>query len=288
MNNLADPGVISDILKRHGFTFSKGLGQNFLVNPTVCPRMAEASGAGPGVGALEIGPGIGVLTAELAKRADRVVSLEIDQRLLPILQETLAGFEQVKILNSDVLKTDLHRLIAEEFAGLEVVVCANLPYYITSPVIMKLLEENLPVKAVTVMGQKEAAQRLCALPGTRACGAVSAAVRFYAEPEILFPVSCGSFRPAPNVDSAVIRLQIRKEPPVEVLSRKKFFATVKAAFGQRRKTILNALTSLLALPRDRVAQACQAAGLHASMRAEQLSLQDFAALSNALFPDSYD
>ena len=288
MNNLADPGVISDILKRHGFTFSKGLGQNFLVNPTVCPRMAEASGAGPGVGALEIGPGIGVLTAELAKRADRVVSLEIDQRLLPILQETLAGFEQVKILNSDVLKTDLHRLIAEEFAGLEVVVCANLPYYITPPVIMKLLEENLPVKAVTVMVQKEAAQRLCALPGTRACGAVSAAVRFYAEPEILFPVSCGSFRPAPNVDSAVIRLQIRKEPPVEVLSRKKFFATVKAAFGQRRKTILNALTSLLALPRDRVAQACQAAGLHASMRAEQLSLQDFAALSNALFPDSYD
>ena len=288
MNNLADPGVISDILKRHGFTFSKGLGQNFLVNPTVCPRMAEASGAGPGVGALEIGPGIGVLTAELAKRADRVVSLEIDQRLLPILQETLAGFEQVKILNSDVLKTDLHRLIAEEFAGLEVVVCANLPYYITSPVIMKLLEENLPVKAVTVMVQKEAAQRLCALPGTRACGAVSAAVRFYAEPEILFPVSCGSFRPAPNVDSAVIRLQIRKEPPVEVLSRKKFFATVKAAFGQRRKTILNALTSLPALPRDRVAQACQAAGLHASMRAEQLSLQDFAALSNALFPDSYD
>ena len=250
--------------------------------------MAEASGAGPGVGALEIGPGIGVLTAELAKRADRVVSLEIDQRLLPILQETLAGFEQVKILNSDVLKTDLHRLIAEEFAGLEVVVCANLPYYITSPVIMKLLEENLPVKAVTVMVQKEAAQRLCALPGTRACGAVSAAVRFYAEPEILFPVSCGSFRPAPNVDSAVIRLQIRKEPPVEVLSRKKFFATVKAAFGQRRKTILNALTSLLALPRDRVAQACQATGLHASMRAEQLSLQDFAALSNALFPDSYD
>ncbi|MFR1477206.1 MAG: 16S rRNA (adenine(1518)-N(6)/adenine(1519)-N(6))-dimethyltransferase RsmA [Hydrogeniiclostridium mannosilyticum] len=288
MNNLADPGVISDILKRHGFTCSKGLGQNFLVNPTVCPRMAEASGAGPGVGALEIGPGIGVLTAELAKRADRVVSLEIDQRLLPILQETLAGFEQVKILNSDVLKTDLHRLIAEEFAGLEVVVCANLPYYITSPVIMKLLEENLPVKAVTVMVQKEAAQRLCALPGTRACGAVSAAVRFYAEPEILFPVSCGSFRPAPNVDSAVIRLQIRKEPPVEVLSRKKFFATVKAAFGQRRKTILNALTSLLALPRDRVAQACQATGLHASMRAEQLSLQDFAALSNALFPDSYD
>ena len=186
------------------------------------------------------------------------------------------------------MKTDLHRLIAEEFAGLEVVVCANLPYYITSPVIMKLLEENLPVKAVTVMVQKEAAQRLCALPGTRACGAVSAAVRFYAEPEILFPVSCGSFRPAPNVDSAVIRLQIRKEPPVEVLSRKKFFATVKAAFGQRRKTILNALTSLLALPRDRVAQACQAAGLHASMRAEQLSLQDFAALSNALFPDSYD
>lgn len=285
MKNLADLGVIHDILKRHGFTFSKGLGQNFLINPSVCPRMAEASGAGPGVGVLEIGPGIGVLTAELAKRASRVVSLEIDKRLIPVLQETLCDFNNIKIINSDFLKIDIAQLLRDEFPGMEVVVCANLPYYITSPVIMKLLEENLPIQAITVMVQKEAAQRLCAPPGTRACGAVSAAVSFYSEPEVLFSVSRGSFQPPPNVDSAVIRLRMREKPPVDITSQSKFFATVKAAFGQRRKTILNALSSQLGVGRESISNACQTAGISPTARAEQLTLEDFAALTNALFPN---
>ena len=285
---LGSPQNTIAVLQKYNFAFQKKFGQNFLIDTHVLDKIIRSAEITPEDMVLEIGPGIGTMTQYLACAAGKVVAVEIDRALIPILEDTLDGFDNVTVLNEDILKVDIAELAERENGGRPIKVVANLPYYITSPVIMKLLEENLPVKAVTVMVQKEAAQRLCALPGTRACGAVSAAVRFYAEPEILFPVSCGSFRPAPNVDSAVIRLQIRKEPPVEVLSRKKFFATVKAAFGQRRKTILNALTSLLALPRDRVAQACQAAGLHASMRAEQLSLQDFAALSNALFPDSYD
>ncbi len=182
MKRLSDIGTIKELLSRHGFSFSKALGQNFLVNPSVCPRMAESSGAGPGVGVLEIGPGIGVLTQELCQLADKVVAVELDKRLLPVLGETLAEFDNIRIVNADVLKLDLNRLIAEEFDGLEVVVCANLPYYITSPVIMKLLEDRLPVKAITVMVQKEAAQRICAPVGSRESGAVTVSVNYYAEP----------------------------------------------------------------------------------------------------------
>ena len=162
MEQLSNIGVIRDVLSRHGFTFSKSLGQNFLINPAVCPRMAELGGAGPGVGMLEIGAGIGVLTAELAKRADKVVCVEIDTRLLPVLDETLAGYDNIEIVNADVMQVDLSALIAEKFAGMQVAVCANLPYYITSPVIMRLLEQRLPIRSITVMVQKEAAQRLCA------------------------------------------------------------------------------------------------------------------------------
>ncbi|HIU30952.1 MAG TPA: 16S rRNA (adenine(1518)-N(6)/adenine(1519)-N(6))-dimethyltransferase RsmA [Candidatus Caccousia avistercoris] len=281
MENLAEIQVIREVLARHGFRFSKSLGQNFLINPTVCPRMAEASGAAKGVGVLEVGPGIGVLTAELAKRAERVVSVELDKRLLPVLEETLGEFPHVKIIQGDILKLDLHRLLQEEFQGLEVVVCANLPYYITSPVIMRFLEEKLPLSALTVMVQKEAAERLCALPGTRACGAVSAAVRYYAEPEILFGVSRGSFLPPPNVDSAVLRLRVRSAPPVQVPDERKFFALVKAAFGQRRKTVLNSVSALMGLPKSAVEEACRAAGIPPTARAEQLTLEQLAAFSRA-------
>lgn len=281
MENLAEIQVIREVLARHGFRFSKSLGQNFLINPTVCPRMAEASGAAEGVGVLEVGPGIGVLTAELAKRAERVVSVELDKRLLPVLEETLGEFPHVKIIQGDILKLDLHRLLQEEFQGLEVVVCANLPYYITSPVIMRFLEEKLPLSALTVMVQKEAAERLCALPGTRACGAVSAAVRYYAEPEILFGVSRGSFLPPPNVDSAVLRLRVRNAPPVQVPDERKFFALVKAAFGQRRKTVLNSVSALMGLPKSTVEEACRAAGIPPAARAEQLTLEQLAAFSRA-------
>ena len=199
MNKLSDIGTIKSILSRHGFTFSKSLGQNFLINPTVCPRMAELSGAGQGVGVIEIGPGIGVLTNELCGLAEKVVAIELDKRLLPVLEETLGEYDNIKVINADVMELDLNSLIAEEFKGMEVVVCANLPYYITSPILMKLLEDRLPVRAITVMVQKEAAQRICAKVGSRACGAVTVAVNYYAESQLLFHGSAGSFMPAPKV-----------------------------------------------------------------------------------------
>ncbi len=281
MKRLSDIGTIKEILGRHGFTFSKALGQNFLVNPSVCPRMAECSGAGAGVGVLEIGPGIGVLTNELCRLADKVVAVELDSRLLPVLDETLVEYDNVKIVNGDVLKLDLNKLIKEEFDGLEVVVCANLPYYITSPVIMKLLEDRLPVSSVTVMVQKEAAQRICAPVGSRDCGAVTASVNYYAKPKMLFGVSAGSFMPAPKVDSAVIKLEILKEPPVRV-DEKTFFRVIKAAFGQRRKVIANSLCSGLGMNKAAVTRMLEEAGVPANARAEQLSLDDFAAIANQI------
>ncbi len=281
MKRLSDIGTIKELLSRHGFSFSKALGQNFLVNPSVCPRMAESCGAGPGVGVLEIGPGIGVLTQELCQLADKVVAVELDKRLLPVLGETLAEFDNIRIVNADVLKLDLNRLIAEEFDGLEVVVCANLPYYITSPVIMKLLEDRLPVKAITVMVQKEAAQRICAPVGSRESGAVTVSVNYYAEPELLFHVSAGSFMPAPKVDSAVIRLNILQEPPVDC-DRAAFFRVVKAAFSQRRKVIANSLSAGLGISKADAAALLEQAGVAPNARAEQLSLQDFAAIANRL------
>lgn len=281
MKRLSDIGTIKELLSRHGFSFSKALGQNFLVNPTVCPRMAESSGAGQGVGVLEIGPGIGVLTQELCQLADKVVAVELDKRLLPVLDETLAEFDNIKIVNADVLKLDLNRLIAEEFDGLEVVVCANLPYYITSPVIMKLLEDRLPVTAVTVMVQKEAAQRICAPVGSRESGAVTVSVNYYAKPELLFHVSAGSFMPAPKVDSAVIRLDLLQEPPVDC-DHAAFFRVVKAAFSQRRKVIANSLSAGLGISKSNAAALLEQAGIAPNARAEQLSLQDFAAIARQL------
>ena len=282
MQRLSDISTIRAVLEKNGFHFSKALGQNFLINPSVCPRMAALSGAADCAGAVEVGPGIGVLTWELSKVAKKVVSIELDKRLLPVLDETLADCDNVKILNADVMKLDLRRMIEEEFPGGEVAVCANLPYYITSPVIMRLLEERLPVTSITVMVQKEAAERLCAHPGERACGAVSAAVWYYAEPEILFQVSRGSFMPAPNVDSAVIRLRIRRTPPVEVADEPFFFRVVRAAFAQRRKTAVNSIANTLGRSKQAVAAAFDAAGVPQNARAEALTLEDFAALTAGL------
>ena len=244
--------------------------------------MAELSGADSGVGVIEIGPGIGVLTNELCRLADKVVAVELDKRLLPVLEETLGEYDNLRVVNADVLELDLHRLIEEEFEGMEVVVCANLPYYITSPVIMKLLEDKLPIKAVTVMVQKEAAQRICAEVGSRQSGAVTVSVNFYAKPEMLFGVSAGSFMPAPKVDSAVIRLDVLSEPPVEVASEEKFFAVVKAAFSQRRKILANSLSSGLSLDKSRVFEILQECGIPENIRAEKLSLQNFADIANCL------
>ncbi|WP_101696938.1 16S rRNA (adenine(1518)-N(6)/adenine(1519)-N(6))-dimethyltransferase RsmA [Clostridium minihomine] len=283
MNSLSNITTIKEILGRHGFHFSKALGQNFLINPTVCPRMAEECGAESGSGVLEVGPGIGVLTRELAERAGKVVSVELDKRLLPVLDETLAEYDNVTVINGDILKLDLRDLLSREFAGMSVSVCANLPYYITSPVIMRLLEERLDITSLTVMVQKEAARRICAVPGTRECGAVSVAVHYHAEPEILFEVSRGSFMPAPNVDSSVIRLTLRKQPAVQLEDEVKFFSAVKAAFGQRRKTMLNSVSAGLGMQKELVGQALDNAGLDRRVRAEQLSMEDFARFSNHLF-----
>lgn len=282
MENLCNLSVIKDIFERHHFNFSKALGQNFLVNPSVCPRIAEDGIRGENYGVIEIGTGIGVLTNELAKRAKKVVAVEIDERLIPILEETLQEYDNVKVINADVMKVDLHKLIAEEFAGMDVCVCANLPYYITSPIIMMFLEQKLPIRSITVMVQKEAAQRLCAQVGTRECGAVTFAVRYYSEPKQLFSVSRGSFTPSPNVDSAVIRLEVKEHTNTPVKDEKFLFALVKAAFSQRRKTLANPVSSALGIPKARVTAALEEVGLKPTARAEEVKFEQFLALSDLL------
>lgn len=282
MSHLSDPGHIKEVLSRHGFHFSKALGQNFLINGSVCPRMAAECGAGECEGVIEVGPGIGVLTWELSQVAKKVAAIELDQRLFPVLEETLAGRNNVKIVPGDVMKLDLHQLIQEEFGGGPVCVCANLPYYITSPVILRLLEEELPLTAVTVMVQKEAAQRLCAPPGSRECGAVSVAVHYRSVPRVLFPVGRGSFLPPPKVDSAVIRLDLRQKPPVEVRDEDWFFKVSRAAFAQRRKTAANSISATLGVSKPQIEQALVDAGAAANVRAERLTLEQLAALANGL------
>ena len=282
MQNLTDIGTVKDILARHGFHFSKALGQNFIVNPSVCPRMAEESGIDENSGVIEIGAGIGVLTAELAKRAKKVVVIELDTKLLPILDETLRDFDNIEIINQDVLKTDLAAIIEEKFKGMPVYVCANLPYYITSPVIMSLLESRLPLKAITVMVQREAAQRLCAPVGSRLSGAVTVAVDYYADAKKLFDVSSGSFMPAPKVDSSVIRMDIRPEPENPVSNEALFFKMVHAAFGQRRKTASNSISSGMGISKDIVTKAIAECGLEPSVRAETLGMNQLAALSEKI------
>ncbi len=282
MDNLTDVNVIKSIMNRHGFSFSKALGQNFIIDAGVCPRIAEEGNARKGFGILEIGPGIGVLTNELAKRADKTAAVEIDSRLIPILRETLSDRQNVKIINEDIMKLDIKKFIKEEFSGLEAAVCANLPYYITSPVIMKLLESRLPITSVTVMVQREAGERLCAQPGTRECGAVTYAVRYYSEPKLLFDVPRESFMPAPKVDSCVIGLDIRDTPPVTLKSEEFFFKVVRGAFSQRRKTAANSISSALGVDKQMVLSAIENAGLPQTVRPEQLTLEQMAVLSDRL------
>ncbi len=282
MDNLSNIGTIKDIMQRHGFNFSKSLGQNFLVNPSVCPRIAEFGNANENFGIIEIGTGFGVLTVELAKRAKKVVAIEIDKSLIPVLDETLADYDNVKVINDDVLNVDLSKLIVDEFEGLDVAVCANLPYYITSPIIMGLLEQRLPIKSITVMVQKEAADRLCAKMGTRQCGAVTGAVCYYSEPKILFQVSRGSFMPAPNVDSTVIRLDIKEQTPQNVIDESHLFKLIRLSFSQRRKTLANPVSAGLSIKKEIVFNALSEVGLKPTARAEELTLEQFIELSNAL------
>lgn len=282
MKNLSNIGVIKDIMNRYGFSFSKGLGQNFLVNPSVCPKIAELGNANERFGIIEIGTGFGVLTCELAKRAKKVVAIEIDSRLIPVLNETLSEYDNVKIINEDVLKVDIKKLIKNEFEGLEVAVCANLPYYLTSPIIMTLLDQKLPIKSVTVMVQKEAGERLCAKLGTREAGAITVAINYFASAKMLFDVKRGSFMPSPNVDSCVIRLDIKEKTPDGVVDEEFFFKTVKAAFSQRRKTLANSVSSYFNLSKDIVFNAIEKTGLNESVRPEQMLMEDFIAFANSL------
>ena len=288
MKNLSDIGTIKTILEKYGFNFSKSLGQNFLINPGVCPKMAEQCGIEENTGVLEIGPGIGVLTYELAKRAQKVVAIELDKRLLPVLSETLQDVDNVKIINNDVLKMDLKKLLEEEFFGMNVVVCANLPYYITTPILMKLLEERLDLNSITVMVQKEVAQRICAGAGKRDTGSISLAVNYFSEPEILFTVKSGSFMPAPKVDSAVVKLNVRKSPVCEVFDEKLFFKVIKFAFLQRRKTIINSLTNNLNVSKQELLDVCDKLDILPTSRAENLSIEQFAKLSNELIKSSLE
>lgn len=282
--DLYDYNTIKRILTRHGFTFSKALGQNFLIDPSVCPRMAAALEADDHTGVLEIGPGIGVLTKELSAVCGRVAAVELDRRLPDVLAETLADCPNVQVVPGDVLQMDLQALFADQFADCDrLQVCANLPYYITTPVLMRLLESELPIERLVVMVQLEAAKRLCAPLGTRDCGAVSAAVEYYTQAEILFEVGRENFYPSPNVDSAVIALTRRQQPPVQVTDEGYFFRVVKGAFLQRRKTLANSLNAALGVPKAELTALFQSLGLSATVRAEQLTMSQMAALANALY-----
>lgn len=280
--NLSDINTVRSLLQKNGFTFKKSLGQNFLINPDVCPAMADAA-CDKDTGVIEIGPGIGVLTAELSARAKRVIAIELDERLKKILPVTLSDCENVEIIYGDVLKTDLKALIAEKFSDCKrVAVCANLPYYITSPIVMSLLESRLPINSITVMVQKEAAERLCAKVGTRQAGSVSVAVSYYAEPEILFGVNKDSFMPPPKVDSAVIQLHIRDNPPVKVGKEEDFFRLVKACFAQRRKTLVNTVSGTAGIDKESIKKALAKLGLSETVRGEKLTLEELAELSNLI------
>lgn len=281
MRDLSDIRVIEHTLKKYGFDFSKKLGQNFLTDPGVCPRMAELSCADADA-VVEIGPGIGVLTQQLALRAKKVVAFELDRRLPAVLRETLRDFDNVEIINQDFLEADLNALIAEKFPGMRVAVCANLPYYITSPIILSILTARAPITRGVFMVQKEAGERLCAEPGTHAAGAVTIAVRYYSAAREMFDVPRTSFVPSPRVDSEVIELIPHRTPPVQVEDEARFFRVVKAAFSQRRKTAVNGLSGGLGLPKSAVLSALTACGAQEHSRAEELTLEQFAALSRSL------
>ncbi len=282
--NLTDIQTVRRLLSAAGFTFSKALGQNFITDPAVCPKMASLSGIGPEDGVLEIGPGVGVLTVELAKAAQTVVTVELDRRLLPVLARTLDGKNNVFVENADILKTDIPALAEKYFTpGQKLHVCANLPYYITSPVLMRLLECGVPFETLTLMVQKEAAERITAKLGQRDAGALTAAVEYYAEAELLFVVKAGSFTPPPKVNSAVIRLTRRAAPPVETKDEAWFFRTVKAAFAHRRKTAVNGLCGELGLSKEAVTNALAALGLPPDTRAETLDMPAMAALADRLY-----
>ena len=285
-NNSSRNSRDAGIKRKYGFHNSKSLGQNFLTDDSVIKDIAAASEIGPDDLVIEIGPGMGVLTAAVAEYAGKVTAIEIDRRLIPVLNETLAGYDNVEIINADIMNTDLNQIIAErrpsESDG-AVRIVGNLPYYITTPILMKLLEEHIDARTITIMMQKEVAERIMAEPGSRTYGALTVAVSYYCNVHHVREVSKECFSPVPKVDSTVLRLDVRQSRPVEVRDEKLLFETVKAGFGKRRKTMKNAITGLRGLDKGAAAAVLERAGIDPSRRAETLSLEEFAALADSVY-----
>lgn len=284
MEKLSNPQRTIEVIKKYEFCFQKKFGQNFLIDGHVLDKIIAGAGVTKDDMVLEIGPGIGTMTQYLAEAAGKVVAVEIDRNLLPILQETLSDYDNVKVIHADVLSLDLEKLVQEENGGRPIKVVANLPYYITTPIIMALFEQHVPLANVTVMVQKEVAARMKSGPGSKDYGALSLALQYYAEPYIVANVPCNCFMPRPNVDSAVIRLTRYEEPPVQVKDEKMLFKIIRASFNQRRKTLQNGLnnSSELNFTKDQIAAAIAAAGFSPSVRGEALTLEQFARLTDIL------
>lgn len=284
MATLGNRKSTSEVIAKYRFDFRKKFGQNFLIDNSILDKIVEAADITRGDCVLEIGPGIGTMTQRLAEEAGEVIAVEIDKNLIPILDETLADYDNVTILNEDILKVDIHEIVAQH-GGKPLKVVANLPYYITTPIIMALFESHIPLKSVTIMVQKEVADRMRVGPGTKEYGALSLAVQYYAKPEIITRVPASCFMPKPNVDSTVIRLMRYEEPPVQTLDEARLFAVIRASFNQRRKTLANGLSNAgnLGVSRQQVEDVLEQMGLPRTVRGETLTLEQFAELSDRLY-----
>ena len=286
MLNLCDPRTIRQVMDMFGLNFKKEFGQNFLTDNMTVEDIADACSDDSDVTVLEIGPGIGCMTRELAKRYKRVIALEIDTGLIPVLKYTLDEHKNVTVINDDVMKADLNEILAPYFAEGKVCVCANLPYYITTPILMKLIESKLPFESITVMVQSEVADRLCAGAGGKNCGAITAAIDYYGHAERLFVVNAERFMPPPKVNSAVAKITLWKEKPLVPKDENMFFRTVKAAFEQRRKTLPNSLmTGFSEISKERLTEIIVECGHRADVRGEKLTVADFCKLSDALYDE---
>lgn len=282
MDRLSSHKATKEVVQKHNFKFSKSLGQNFLIDTNVIDRILEGARVKEGDYVIEVGPGIGTLTKEMGRTAEKVVAIEIDKTLIPILEETLKDFPNIEVINQDILKVDVQELVKEKLNGGPVKLIANLPYYITTPIVMKFLEEDIPVTDIVVMVQKEVADRMNAEPNSKDYGALSVAVQYYCDTEIVAKAPRHMFMPQPNVDSTVIGLHVREEKKYNVDNEDVFFKTVKASFGQRRKTLLNSLGGLGFLSKDQIREALQEANIDEKRRGETLSIDEFASLSNAV------
>ena len=289
--DIATPIRTKEVLNKYGFSFKKSLGQNFLIDPNILRNIVSHANLTEESGAIEVGPGIGALTEHLARAAKKVVSFEIDQRLLPVLEDTLSPYDNVKIVHSDILKADVVKVIEEEMPGIkDIMVVANLPYYVTTPMLMKLLNDRLPIRGFVVMMQKEVADRITAKPGTKEYGSLSIAIQYYCTAEVAMIVPKTVFMPQPNVDSAVIRLIKHDKPPVTVIDEDFLFEVTRASFAQRRKTILNNLQAGLQdgkKKKDLIVAALETSGIEPTRRGETLTIEEFGRLADTLYPNFF-